>query len=300
MPTRNNKTENNIKGLWADFGTAEARAEAPDKTIDHAILELGRWRYGSRQNNQRVVVLIGGLLLERRRRTDYGEWYKFLERAQIRPNQAERWMRLAEAGLNPDDVVRLGGVGKALKSLKIEDLPDTQDDQEPPTGDRETVRITPPVARPVEPQTVRVKVSTPPPVEPKVVRVNVLPHPPADDRETPPLERPPSRAKVLDAELGDANQRIAELELRAAFEGEPEKAMEALETQLRVARSRINDLITESESLRTERDRWQKRAEGLAELVPCCVECDKPVKVEDRRCPDCAKAMMPTGTPAVK
>ena len=47
-------------------------------------------------------------------RLGHGEWMPWLQKCQVSPVQASRWMRLAGMGLEPEDIQERGGIQKTL------------------------------------------------------------------------------------------------------------------------------------------------------------------------------------------
>ena len=61
----------------------------------------------------------GAALVEAKALAGHGGWLPFLERAGIAERTAQRYMRLASSGLEPDTVSDLGGVVGALRFLSV-------------------------------------------------------------------------------------------------------------------------------------------------------------------------------------
>ena len=219
------------------------------------LVKLQRYR-ASRKASYAAALDMGRLLLRAREMIAHGDFGAACENIGLQPRTANNFMRLAAAGFDADQIASLGGIRKSLDGLAIpksenfSDLPDPEDDSSDIYVDDQVDQAEP---------------------------------------STPPHKRAPSRADVLQAELATAISRIDGLQLRAKFEEDPEKLIAALEVENRTMKSRINDLVREVEDLRSERDRLKKRTDGLADLVSCCVNCHRPVIVEDLRCPQCDK-----------
>ena len=228
------------------------------------VVKLKHYRAG-RKASYEAALDIGRLLLRARGLITHGDFGRACETVGLNIRTANNWIRLADAGYNADQIVELGGIRKALDGLAAHSKSENFSDL--PAGDIDDHQVDD---------------------APDVDDLGFHADDKGDDDIDDEPEKPPTRVKVLEAELSASQSRNDELEHRAAFEGDAEGLISAQELENRTLRSRVNDLITENESLRKECDRWQKRADGLAEWVPCCITCDKPVRVEDQKCPACA------------
>ena len=246
------------------------------------------FRYGNRQINRIVALEQGHYLHQARPNVPYGKWYSYLDARGISSNQAERWMALADAGCTPSDILEHGSLEKTLKSLMTRicpepetelntsgiKLPEPEPDDWPALGEPEPENEFP------ENGNVGIHCSEPP-------------------------DKPPTRLEELEVQLAAQKARIDDLQGRVAFD-DADGYIAAQEQEVRVGRTRIGDLITESDTRRRAAEYWERRYKELEAMLPHCVKCGD-VVIDDppdrpRCCKGCAGkllAQMGMETPAV-
>lgn len=92
-------------------------ALADEVAAAHAEFEVASRRAFDR------ALITGSLLLDAKGGCVHGEWLPFLARAGVVERQAQRLMSLSRAGLVPDFVSDIGGLGAALKFVSQWHLP---------------------------------------------------------------------------------------------------------------------------------------------------------------------------------
>jgi hypothetical protein len=65
------------------------------------------------------ALAAGTALIEAKGLVQHGEWLPFLAKTGIHERMAQRYMTLAASGLNSDTVSLLGGIGSALRFLRL-------------------------------------------------------------------------------------------------------------------------------------------------------------------------------------
>jgi len=76
----------------------------------------------------------GGLLAQAKSQLPHGGWGDWLRRCGLKPRTATQWMRLAESGLDVEEVIDRGGIAAALAGAKPKSASDAdlEEFREPP------------------------------------------------------------------------------------------------------------------------------------------------------------------------
>ena len=74
------------------------------------ITDLVRSYRSHRKVSIEAAMKCGRLLIQAQRKVQHGDWAGLLEQTSLRPRTAQRWIRLARAGVTPYAVWKLGGL----------------------------------------------------------------------------------------------------------------------------------------------------------------------------------------------
>ena len=74
------------------------------------ITDLVRSYRSHRKSSIEAAMNCGRLLIQAQRKVEHGDWAGLLEQTSLRPRTAQKWMRLARAGVTPYAVWKLGGL----------------------------------------------------------------------------------------------------------------------------------------------------------------------------------------------
>ena len=304
-----------------DFNNMEDTFEALEK-----VLLVYRYHRKGRIH----AALAGGQMLNLLRpQIESRKWTAFIEGTGLNVRTAYNWIALAKAGLTVADVLDYGGIKKALKALN-EDISEPFPKSEPPEPEPELIEGCDKLPEPEpddwpalgEPdESVRSSRTDSGLEQSLSENGNVIKT--ADEPEEPepennckkslqlpdePPDKPPTRLELAEAQLAAEKARNDDLQGRVAFD-DADGYIAAQEQEVRVGRTRIGDLITESDTRRRAAEYWERQCREARQEVAdvkallseatnamtLCVDCSELVSDDvARRCKGCAGHILAT------